>query len=64
MTAWEDLAPVDRIAEGLWQSQNGIGGGAIATHKAWLALPETERAQWQTVASEVLEDWKKSHGYA
>jgi hypothetical protein len=63
MSGWEDLAPVERVAEGLWQTVRGIDGGGVASHKAWLALPETEKVQWRTNAGEAIENWKKSHGY-
>jgi hypothetical protein len=64
MSEWEDLAPADRVAEGLWHTAKGVDGEGIAAHKAWLAPPETEREHWRMQAIEVILSWKQSNGFA
>jgi hypothetical protein len=43
-----DLVQVERVAEGLWQMVNGIVGGGLEAHQAWLALPDAEKQEWRT----------------
>ena len=44
------LVPVERVAEGLWQTINGIDDEGIAAHYAWVGLPEEEKEQWRARA--------------
>jgi hypothetical protein len=63
MSVWDDLAPVDRVAEGLWQTVNAIDGEGLAAHKAWLALPEADKEPWRAHATEAIQNWK-ANGFA
>jgi hypothetical protein len=58
------LVPVERVAEGLWQTINGIDDEGIAAHYAWVGLPEEEKEQWRARARAAIADWKQTNDYA
>ena len=64
MSVWDELAPVDRVAEALWQTVNGKDDEGLAAHKEWQALPENEKQTWRAHAIEAIQSWKKTNGYA
>ena len=58
-----DFLLVERVAEGLWQTINGIDGIGLAAHKAWLAVPQKEKQQWRVRAEVAIADWRKTQGH-
>jgi hypothetical protein len=52
LNVWDELAPVDRVAEGLWQTINGKDEGGLAAHQEWLALRQSRAAARRESARE------------
>jgi len=59
----DELIHTETVAEGLWQTDNGIDGNGLEAHKAWQALPEAEKQQWRLKAEIAIPAWKKAKGY-
>jgi hypothetical protein len=58
-----ELFSTERVAEGLWQTMNGVDDGALDSHKIWLALPQDQKQIWHAEAVSAIDNWKKSKGY-
>jgi hypothetical protein len=58
----DDLISAERVAEGLWQTINGLTDLPKEAHAEWLALPESEKRTWGEHAAVAIASWREWMG--
>jgi hypothetical protein len=57
--AMTDLFSREAMAEGLWQTANGMMLHSDEGHAAWLALAESEKQPWRDRATAAVANWRQ-----
>jgi hypothetical protein len=57
--AMTDVFSREAMAEGLWQTANGMMLHSDEGHAAWLALAESEKQPWRDRATAAVANWRQ-----